>query len=127
MGVHEGRDERVDDVDAAIARECPIICVRAIHGVLWSAHESSCRRTGGRARSPSPRCRSPTWPSCGPTLDFSPPGKPTDTDVVDKRYVAETLLGRDRGFARHREVNLAYSCSAHSTRARSSALFAGIL
>ncbi|MEY9278822.1 transposase InsO family protein [Bradyrhizobium yuanmingense] len=63
----------------------------------------------------------------GVTLDFSRPGKPTDTDVVDKPYVAEALLCRDRGFARHRDVNLVYSFSADSTRARSSALFAGML
>lgn len=63
----------------------------------------------------------------GVTLDFSRPGKPTDTDVVGKPYVAEALLCRDRGFARHRDVNLVYSFSADSTRARSSALFAGML
>lgn len=63
----------------------------------------------------------------GVTLDFSRPGKPTDTDVVDKPYVAEALRRRDRGFARHRDVNLMYSFSADSTRARSSALFAGTL
>lgn len=55
------------------------------------------------------------------TLDFSRPGKPTDTDVVDKPHVAKALLCRDRGFARHR----VYSFSA--SRPRSSALFGGML
>ena len=40
-------------------------------------------------------------------LDFSRPGKPTDTDVVDKRYVVRACNVRPCGFARHREVKLA--------------------
>ncbi|GGI31267.1 hypothetical protein GCM10010987_63570 [Bradyrhizobium guangdongense] len=42
----------------------------------------------------------------GVMLDFSQPGKPTDTDVVDKPYVAEALLCRDRGFGRQSRILL---------------------
>jgi putative transposase len=43
----------------------------------------------------------------GVTLDFSQPGKPTDTDVVDKPYVVRECFFLARGFARHRDAKFA--------------------
>jgi putative transposase len=43
----------------------------------------------------------------GVTLDFSRPGKPTDTDVVDKPYVVRECFFLARGFARHRDAKFA--------------------
>lgn len=43
----------------------------------------------------------------GVTLDFSRPGKPTDTDVVDKPYVARECFFLVRGFTRHRDAKFA--------------------
>ena len=73
---------------------------------------------------------------CGPmqrgTLDFSRPGKPTDTDVVEKPFqegAGVIFSERDlaRGLLRHRAVKSAYAFSAFSTRTRSAARFSGML
>lgn len=68
----------------------------------------------------------------GVTLDFSRPGKPTDTDVVEKPFQAGAGIlfsERDlaRGLVRHRAVKSAYAFSAFSTRSRSAARFSGML
>lgn len=68
----------------------------------------------------------------GVEIDFSRPGKPTDTDVVEKPFHAGAgIFFLDRGFAggfvRHRAVKSAYACSAFSTRTRSAARFSGML
>lgn len=65
-------------------------------------------------------------------LDFSRPGKPTDTDVVEKPFQAGAGIffsERDlaRGLVRHRAVKSAYASSAFSTRTRSAARFSGML
>jgi putative transposase len=57
----------------------------------------------------------------GVTLDFSRPGKPTDTDVVEKPFQAGAgIFFSDpdlaRGLVRHRAVKSAYASSAFSTR-----------
>jgi putative transposase len=62
----------------------------------------------------------------GVTLDFSRPGKPTDTDVVEKPFhpgAGIFFFERDlaRGLVRHRAVK-----SAFSTRTRSAARFSGV-
>lgn len=68
----------------------------------------------------------------GVVLDFSRPGKPTDTDVVGKPFYdgagassfpAFLALGR----VRHLDVRLVYAISAASTGARSAARFSGTL
>ena len=68
----------------------------------------------------------------GVTLDFSRPGKPTDTDVVEKPFhagagifFAERALAL--GLVRHLAVKSAYASSAFSTRTRSAARFSGML
>jgi putative transposase len=68
----------------------------------------------------------------GVEIDFSRPGKPTDTDVVEKPYPAGAgifFLNRDLvgALVRHRAVKSAYASSAFSTRARSAARRSGIL
>ena len=67
----------------------------------------------------------------GVTLDFSRPGKPTDTDVVEKPFQpgAGIFFERElaRGLVRHREAKSAYALSAFSTRTRSAARFSGML
>jgi putative transposase len=67
----------------------------------------------------------------GVTLDFSRPGKPTDTDVVEKPFhpgAGIFFFERDlaRGLVRHRAVKSAYTSSAFSTRTRSAARFSGV-
>ena len=66
------------------------------------------------------------------TLDFSRPGKPTDTDVVEKPFhvgvgIFFSERGLARGLVRHRAVKSAYASSAFSTRTRSAARFSRIL
>jgi len=68
----------------------------------------------------------------GVTLDFSRPGKPTDTDVVEKPFHAGAgifFLDRDRveALVRHRAVKSAYASSAFSTCTRAAARLAGML
>jgi putative transposase len=68
----------------------------------------------------------------GVTLVFSRPGKPTDTDVVEKPFqegAGVIFSERDlaRGLLRHRAVKSAYAFSAFSTRTRSAARFSGML
>jgi len=73
----------------------------------------------------------------GVTLDFSRPGKPTDTDVVEKPFQAgagqagagiffldQDLVG---ALVRHLAVKSAYASSAFSTCTRSAARLAGML
>jgi putative transposase len=68
----------------------------------------------------------------GVEIDFSRPGKPTDTDVVEKPFHAGAgifFLDRDLvgAVARHRAVKSAYASSAFSTCTRSAARLAGML
>lgn len=68
----------------------------------------------------------------GVVLDFSRPGRPTDTDVVGKPFQAGAGIffsewDLARGLVRHRAVKSAYASSAFSTRIRSAARFSGML
>jgi putative transposase len=68
----------------------------------------------------------------GVEIDFSRPGKPTDTDVVEKPFHAGAgifFLDRDlvEALVRHRAVKSAYASSAFSTCTRSAARLAGML
>jgi len=68
----------------------------------------------------------------GVEIDFSRPGKPTDTDVVEKSFQAgASIFFLDRDLVgvlvRHRAVKSAYASSAFSTCTRSAARLAGML